>query len=119
MQISDYESEKISAARSGFAPRLNEAKKLIEQYTAAKAEYDQKVEESSEIIESVRKELRTLDEALHTLRPGLKLDTLENRCMGEWVYGEWGMGNRCMEEWVYGGMIWDFGVWMNVSDMGV
>ena len=54
VQISDYESEKISAARSGFAPRLNEAKRLIEQYTAAKAEYDQKVEESSEIIESVR-----------------------------------------------------------------
>ena len=91
MQISDYESEKISAARSGFAPRLNEAKRLIEQYTAAKAEYDQKVEESSEIIESVRIELRTLDEALRTLRPGLKLDTLENRCTREWAYERMGV----------------------------
>ena len=110
LQIAHYEGEKISAARHGFAPRVNEAKKSIEQYSMARTEYEEKMRESSETIKAIRGELATLDEQLHTLRPGLKLDTLENRCtgMGVWKYGRiWGIG-----VWKYGRMgywVWEFG----------
>ena len=109
LQIAHYEGEKISAARHGFAPRVNEAKKSIEQYSMARTEYEEKMRESSETIKAIRGELATLDEQLHTLRPGLKLDTLENRCTGEWEFGNmgvWGMG------------VWKYGR-MGVSGMGV
>ena len=55
----------------------------IEQYKTAEAEYNVKVAESEEKIKVIKEDLVTLDEKLHTLRPGLKLDTIENRCMGE------------------------------------
>jgi hypothetical protein len=77
--IAHYQNEKMQAARSGFAPRVDEAKRSIEQYTAARAEYEQKIGESSETMKLIREELVTLDAKLHALRPGLKLDTLENR----------------------------------------
>jgi hypothetical protein len=77
--IAHYENEKISAARSGFAPRVNDAKRCIMQYKGARTEYEQKIAESSEIIKTIREEMATLDEKLHSLRPRLKRDTLENR----------------------------------------
>ena len=78
----------MQAARSGFAPRVNDAKRSIEQYRTAESEYDEKVAESSGKIKQIREELVTLDERLHALRPRLRLDTMENRCMGERGMGE-------------------------------
>ena len=56
------------------------------------------MEESSEVIDNIREELATLDKRIRSLRPGLKLEALENRCMGEW-----GIGYGRMEYW-----IWEF-----------
>ena len=78
---------------------MNDAKRSIEQYTSAKTECEEKITDSSRKIEAIREELGTLDGKQHTLRPSLKLDTLENRCMGEWVYGRMGTWeNGCMGE---------------------
>ena len=86
-QIAHYENEKISASQRGFEPRVNDIKRSIDQYTSARAECEDKIADSSEKIKVVREELVTLDEKLHALRPALKLDTLENRCMGKWRNG--------------------------------
>ena len=70
---------------------MTELKRSIEGYTAAKEGHDQKITECSEFIQQIGAELKTLDERLRALRPRMKLDTLDNRCMGtgvwEWVYG--------------------------------
>ena len=66
---------------------MNDAKRCIMQYKGARTEYEQKIAESSEIIKTIREEMATLDEKLHSLRPRLKRDPLENRCMGDWVHG--------------------------------
>lgn len=77
--IAHYENEKMTAARRGFAPMVNEAKTNIEKYTAARVEYEEKITESSDTIKSIREEMANCDELLQELRPGLKLDTLEER----------------------------------------
>lgn len=70
---------------------VNEAKTNIEKYTAARVEYEEKITESSDTIKSIREEMANCDELLQELRPGLKLDTLEERCMYGWL-GVWGIG---------------------------
>ena len=81
-QIASLEKDKMAAAQRGFIPRVNDIMRSIEQYTTAKSVCEEKIALSSEVIAQIRDELGSLDKKLHTLRPGLKLDTLENRCMG-------------------------------------
>ena len=72
----------MAAARNGFLARVEDVRRSIERFTESKNMCDEKVTQSSEILQQLRKELEALDKRLHTLRPGLKLDTLEKRCMG-------------------------------------
>ena len=51
------------------------------------------MEESSQLVEEIRAELGSLDERVQALKPGAKLDTLENRCM-------WSVG-MAVWEWEY------------------
>ena len=81
LQIVQYEKEKRTAAQSGFQPRVMDVTRSIEQYTAARNACEEKIAESTDIIRQIMEELVSLDGRLHTLRPGLKLDTLESRCM--------------------------------------
>lgn len=71
----------MAAARSGFHARVDDVRRSIEGYTAAKNTCDEKITQSSEVLQQLREEFAALDKRLHTLRPGLKLDTLEKRCM--------------------------------------
>lgn len=77
--IAQYEKEKMAAARNGFLARVEDVRRSIERFTESKNMCDEKVTQSSEILQQLRKELEALDKRLHTLRPGLKLDTLEKR----------------------------------------
>ena len=98
---------------------MDDAKRCIEQYKGARVEYEQKSAESSDIIKTIREEMGTLDEKLHSLRPGLKRDTLENRCMGDWVHGRIDYGNLSVWENGHGNLsVWENGhgnlsVWEN------
>lgn len=87
----------MAAARSGFHARMEDVRRSIERFTESKNTCDKKATECSEILQKLREELAALDKRLHTLRPGLKLDTLEKRCMGMGMdIWEWGIEKRCM-----------------------
>ena len=86
---------------------MTELKRSIEGYTAAKEGHDQKIAECSEFIQQIGAELKTLDERLRALRPRMKLDTLDNRCMGTGVW-----------EWVYVNGCVGTGIWERVCGNG-
>ena len=69
-------------AKTGFAMRVRELEQSIQQYKEEQKVYQEKNRENMEILDQLRSELRDVDEKIKTLRPRIRLDSMDARC--EW-----------------------------------
>ena len=84
LQVVRFEKEIKEASKRNFRLRVEHLKKDIEQHTIAKKSQEEKIEECSKLLKEIRNELSSVDQRISSLASGLKLDTLENRCMWKW-----------------------------------
>lgn len=80
LQLSEQQRAKKEAAQTGFALRVTELEKSIQQYKQEQQTYDEKLQKNSEVLNKLRVQLEDVDKRVRVLRPGIKLSTLDERC---------------------------------------
>ena len=74
------EKEKKYAAKTGLNSKVRVAKEKIDEYNQVKARFEAQKKDNEEKLEDIRQTLGQVDTSLRTLRPSLKLDSLNDRC---------------------------------------
>ena len=72
--------DKREASRKGFKMRVDEITEKMKRYSDELKEKEDSLEEMSQNLELVKTRLKEVDDKLRQLRPGIRLDTLEERC---------------------------------------
>ena len=81
LQLSEQQRAKKDAAQTGFTLRVKELEKSIQQYKQEHQTYDEKLQKNSEVLSTLTVQLEDVDKRVRVLRPGIKLSTLDERCM--------------------------------------
>ncbi len=76
----EKEREKRTAAQTGFRSRVQDLEVSIQQFKEEKDIFEKKVRSTSEVLAELRKEVEGVDGRIRALRPGIRLDTMEERC---------------------------------------
>ena len=79
-QLDKDTRDKREAARKGFKMRVDEITEKMERYSDELKHKEGSLEEMTHSLDGVKTRLKEVDERLRELRPGMRLDTLEERC---------------------------------------
>ena len=79
-QLDKDTRDKREAARKGFKMRVDEITQKMERYTDELKVKEGSLAEMTENLDVVKTRLKEVDEKLRQLRPGIRLDALEDRC---------------------------------------
>ena len=72
--------DKREASRKGFKMRVDEIVQKMQRYTDELQHKEDSLGEMTRNLDEVKTRLKEVDERLRQLRPGIRLDTLEERC---------------------------------------
>ena len=89
-QVQEKEAEKKKAAQTGFARKVNDLTRDLDNCHQDRLMYEMKRDMHSSELETLIAKLKSIDSDVATLRPQLELDSLKGRC-------------KCMTPWCLGG----------------
>ena len=72
--------DKKEASRKGFKMRVDEITTKMKRYTDELEDRQKGFEEMTQNLEEVKSRLAKVDDRLRQLRPGIRLDKLDDRC---------------------------------------
>ena len=89
-QVQEKEAEKKKAAQTGFARKVNDLTRDLDNCHQDRLMYEMKRDMHSSKLETLTTRLKSIDSDVATLRPQLELDSLKGRC-------------KCKTPWCLGG----------------
>ena len=70
----------MDASRKGFKMKVDEITEKMKRYSSELEQREDRLKDMSQNLDEVKTRLGQVDEKLRQMRPGIRLDSLEDRC---------------------------------------